>query len=202
MRDEEANQTKNNILILRPKINKPGAKTPPLSPENRKYYFTGRSKKIDGVAVWQIRSRTLGNYGGFIESEDNLSFWGEAWVCAAGAVLGGARVYGDAWIRGGIITGGKISGHAEIEGGRVQGGIISGGAIISGGLMEDGEMSGNALLVNGLVAGGYIGDEATVCGGRVLGGVICGTTVVSGSATMEAGCFSQGTYHSGVNRGE
>lgn len=37
-----------------------------------------------------------GNFGGYIEKEENLSHNGNAWVCGDAKVCGDAEVYGDA----------------------------------------------------------------------------------------------------------
>ena len=78
----------------------------------RKYEFTGEKKKYCETTLHRIRAvRDFGNVkkgdlGGFIESEDNLSHDGTAWV------YGWARVYGDAWVYGNA----RIYGNAQIYG--------------------------------------------------------------------------------------
>lgn len=59
----------------------------------KKYEFTGETKIISGIEMKRIRSLVNierygiknGDIGGWIEKEDNISFYGDAWV------------YGDAW---------------------------------------------------------------------------------------------------------
>ena len=41
-----------------------------------------------------------GQLGGYIEHENNLSHYGNAWVSDNARVSGNARVYGDAWVYG------------------------------------------------------------------------------------------------------
>lgn len=66
-----------------------------------KYEFTGETKKSCGKVLHRIRAvRSFngvkkGQLGGFIESEDNLSQNGNAWICSNAEVYGDARVYGD-----------------------------------------------------------------------------------------------------------
>jgi len=63
--------------------------------------------------LWHIRAlRSFGNVskgdiGGWVESEDNLSQDGNAWVS------GNARVSGNAWVSGGA----RVSGDARVYGG-------------------------------------------------------------------------------------
>ena len=53
-----------------------------------------------GRKLFRIRAKISfgivekGEFGGYIESENNLSHFGDAWV------YGNARVYGDAWVYG------------------------------------------------------------------------------------------------------
>ena len=70
--------------------------------KNEKYEFTGQTKKAFGAELKQIRSLvaiasigiSIGDVGGWIEKEENLSVSGDAWVS------GDARVSGDAWVYG------------------------------------------------------------------------------------------------------
>lgn len=67
----------------------------------KKYEFTDETKKYRGKILHRIRAvRNFngvkkGQPGGFIESEDNLSHDGNAWICSNAEVYGSARVYGD-----------------------------------------------------------------------------------------------------------
>ena len=75
----------------------------------KKYEFTGETKKHFGRTLHQIKSLvaiasigvSIGDLGGWIESERNLTHSGNAWVYGNARVSGNARVYGDAeviWI--------------------------------------------------------------------------------------------------------
>ena len=91
--------------------------------ENRKYEFTGLTREIDGHTLHQIRAlRNLtngvevGDLGGFIENESNLSHDGECWVgnddiyAEASMVFENGRVEGDAYIHeSSIVRGNAIA---------------------------------------------------------------------------------------------
>ena len=67
-----------------------------------KYKFTGKTKKHLGknlhqiVCVTAFSTVSVGEIGGWIESEGNLEQSGYAWVSGNAWVYGNARVYGDA----------------------------------------------------------------------------------------------------------
>ena len=97
--------------------------------KQRKYEFTGKIKTVFGIEFKQIRAIidfgciVAGEIGGWIESEDNLSQSGDAWVSGNAWVYGNARVsgdaevsgnawvYGDAWVSGDA----RVSGNAEVK---------------------------------------------------------------------------------------
>ena len=64
------------------------------------------TKSIGGTTLYRIQALRdigdvhAGDLGGYIQSEDNLSHDGNAWVCGNARVSGNARVYGDAWVYG------------------------------------------------------------------------------------------------------
>ena len=66
----------------------------------KKYELTDEKKQIAGRTLFRIRALRdfydvkAGDLGGWIESENNLSYSGDAWV------FGDAWVSGDAWIFG------------------------------------------------------------------------------------------------------
>ena len=80
----------------------------------KKYEFTGETKRVE---LWN-RTATLhrikatvefgfvkvGELGGWIEKEENLSHEGKAWVCGDAKVCGNAKVCGDA----------KVCGNAKV----------------------------------------------------------------------------------------
>ena len=86
----------------------------------KKYEFTGETKRVE---LWN-RTATLhrikatvefgfvkvGELGGWIEKEENLSHEGKAWVCGDAKVCGDAEVCGDAKVWGNA----KVCGDAEV----------------------------------------------------------------------------------------
>lgn len=79
---------------------------------SKKYEFTGEEMKLNGVTLHRIRRISDGEIGGWIESEDNLSHEGAAWVSGEACISGNARVYGDAWVSGNA----RVSGNAQVYG--------------------------------------------------------------------------------------
>lgn len=61
---------------------------------------------IFGIKLFRIKalisfgSVEEGELGGYIEKEDNLSFYGNAWVSGNAEVYGNALVSGNAWVSG------------------------------------------------------------------------------------------------------
>ena len=90
----------------------------------KKYEFTGEIKLHLGKMLHRIRACVSfgdiakGEIGGWIEKEENLSHYGDAWVygdaCVSGnaCVYGDARVSGDAWVYGDA----RVSGNACVYG--------------------------------------------------------------------------------------
>ncbi len=78
----------------------------------KKYEFTGETQEVSGVILHRIRAVRnfegvkLGDIGGWIEKERNLSHndnarvYGSAWVYGDARVGDDARVYGNAWVGG------------------------------------------------------------------------------------------------------
>ena len=94
----------------------------------KKYEFTGKEKKFsNGATVRRIRALKniprygvkVGDIGGFLASDDNLSHKGNSWVAGNAVVCGDARVSGNAWVGGKARVWGnaKISGNAWVFGG-------------------------------------------------------------------------------------
>jgi len=82
----------------------------------KKYEFTGETKEIRllfrTATLHRIRATVafgiveVGDLGGWIEKEENLSHEGKAWVCGDAKVWGNAEVWGNA----------KVCGDAEVCG--------------------------------------------------------------------------------------
>jgi hypothetical protein len=74
-----------------------------LTTKTRNGLFRTRAKIAFGIVK-------AGDLGGFIESEANLSEFGDAWVFDNARVSGNARVFGDAWVFGDA----RVSGNARV----------------------------------------------------------------------------------------
>ena len=83
-----------------------------------KYKLTDETKEFCGkvlhriVCVTAFASVAVGDTGGWVESENNLSQEGDAWVYGNAEVYGNANVSGDAEVYGNA----KVSGNAEVYG--------------------------------------------------------------------------------------
>ena len=84
----------------------------------KKYELTSETKVINGVEVHRIKALKSfgiineGDLGGWIESEKNLSQYGNAWVCDDATVCGNATAYDNAVVFGNA----KVSGDATVRG--------------------------------------------------------------------------------------
>ena len=66
------------------------------------------SSKITFLGIELFRIKALvsfgdvekGEFGGYVQKEENLSHSGDAWVYGNAKVYGNAEVYGDAWVSG------------------------------------------------------------------------------------------------------
>lgn len=98
---------------------------------NAKYELTGETKEVDGVTVHQIRAlRTIllradvGDLGGWVEGEKNLSHDDDCWIGVNAVVMEQARVQcdarvtGDALVRGNAVVNRKahVTGSAIVSG--------------------------------------------------------------------------------------
>ena len=140
----------------------------------KKYEFTGETKRVE---LWN-RTATLhrikatvefgfvkvGELGGWIEKEENLSHEGKAWVCGNAEVCGDAKVWGNAEVCGDA----KVCGNAEVCGDAK----VWGNAKVCG----DAEVCGNAEVCG----------DAKVCGNaKVCGDAeVCGDAKVCGDAEV------------------
>lgn len=77
---------------------------------NKKYEYTGKTINHLDITLHQIRRLSDGSIGGFIESEENLSHYGNCFVyhnakvTDSAVVSDNARVTGDAWVTGDAIV--------------------------------------------------------------------------------------------------
>ena len=93
---------------------------------NEKYELTEEFKEIETlregwlqkIKVYRIRALRafadvkIGDLGGFVETKQNLSNMGNAWVCDNASVYGNAELYGNAGVYGNA----KVYGNAEVCG--------------------------------------------------------------------------------------
>ena len=94
----------------------------------KKFEFTGETKTISlffrTATLHRIRAVAefglvkIGDLGGWIEKEENLSHEGKAWVCGDAKVCGDAEVCGDAkvWGDAKVCGDAKVWGNAEVCG--------------------------------------------------------------------------------------
>ena len=90
----------------------------------KKFELTANSKMCLGKKLFQIKALISfgnveeGDLGGFIEKEDNLSQYGNAWVYGNAEVYDNARVSGDARVSGNAEVSGdaRVSGNARVYG--------------------------------------------------------------------------------------
>ena len=130
----------------------------------KKFEFTGETKTISlffrTATLHRIRAVAefglvkIGDLGGWIEKEENLSHEGKAWVCGDAEVWGNAKVCGDAKVWGNA----KVCGDAEVCGdAKVWGNAeVCGDAKVWG----DAEVWGNAKVCGDAEVWG----NAKVCG--------------------------------------
>ena len=135
---------------------------------NKKYeILEDDTKEIDGIILHRIRAIKnfglfkVGTFGGYIESEKNLSQDGNSWVYGNAQVYGNAwasgnaRVFGNAWVYGDACVYGdaRVYDNARVFGnawvyGNAQ---VSGDALVYGNARVSGDCviseSGNYLIV-------------------------------------------------------
>lgn len=143
-----------------------------------KYKLTSETKVVNNITLHRIKAlKSFGNIkkgelGGWIESEKNLSQYGDAWVydnaivCESATVDGHAMVYGDAKVSENAMISGNaiICGDATVgENARVDGHAIVGGHATVG---------GNATVDDYAMVGGHaiVGGEATIYWNATVGG--------------------------------
>ena len=112
----------------------------------KKYELTEETVTVYGKTLYRIRavrdfgSVKTGEFGGYIEKEENLSHFGNAWVYGNAKVYGDARVSGDArvfdnaWVYGEARVSGNAWAYGEVQ--------VAGNAWIYG----DARVFGNAWV--------------------------------------------------------
>lgn len=72
----------------------------------KKYELTEETLTVSEKTLYRIRAVRdfgfvkTGEFGGYIEKEENLSHFGNAWISGDAKVYGDARVSGNAWVYG------------------------------------------------------------------------------------------------------
>ena len=110
----------------------------------KKFALTDETIQVGSLVLYRIictvafENINVGQKGGYIEKEDNLS--GNAWVFGDARVSGNAEVSGNARVSGNAEVSGnaRVSGNAEVSGNA----WVFGDARVSG----NAEVSGNALV--------------------------------------------------------
>ena len=147
-----------------------------------KYELTDDVKEFNGNILHRIKaikdfSRiNAGDLGGWVESEDNLSHEGDAWV------YGDAKVYGDAWVYGDA----KVYGNAKVCGDA----MVYGNAKVCGDawVYGDAKVCGNAMVYGNAEVYGdaWVYGNAKVCGDAWVYGnaMVYGNAKVYGDAKV------------------
>ena len=149
--------------------------------KNKKYELTDESIKRLGVTLYRIRAlRDFGNVkkgalGGFVQSEANLSHYGDSWVYSDAKVFDRARV----------IENGKVFYKAE----------VNGKAIVSKNSRVDykAHVCGKAILSDFA----YVNGEARVCGQAFIKdyATVRGDARIDGNAIVRKNsCVSGNAY--------
>lgn len=122
----------------------------------KKFELTTDSIDVNGVKLFRIKSLVdfgnvkAGTIGGYVEKEENLSQYGNAWVYGNARVFDDARVFGNALVYGNARVYGNallcgnawMCGDAQVYGNA----LICGNACVCGDALVccDAEVSGNA----------------------------------------------------------
>ena len=154
----------------------------------RKYELTDETKIYSGITLHRIKSLVdfgcinAGEIGGWIETEDNLSQYGNAWVGGNAIVRDSAHVGGNAIVRDSAHVGGNA--------------IVRDSALVG----DDAHVGGNAIVRDSV----HVGGNAHVLGNALVYGKKCvfwisgigsrnGTTTffncADGKIRVSCGCF-------------
>lgn len=154
---------------------------------SKKYKLTDETINLNGATLYRIEALKdfgeikKGDKGGFIESENNLSHEGNAWVSDDACVYGSACVYGDACVFGcacvydnALVSGnGQVYGNARVCGNaRVYNhAYVYGDARVYGDtfVRGDARVCGNSRVYGNA----RVTDDACVCGDALVRGYAC-----------------------------
>ena len=150
----------------------------------KKYELTEETFTVFGKTLYRIRavrdfgSVKTGEFGGYIEKEENLSHFGNAWISGDARVFGDARVSGNARVSGDarVFDNAKVYGNAWVYG-EVQ---VAGNAWVYG----DARVSENAWVY---------GDARVSGDARVFDNAwVYGNAKVSGDARVSGNAWVYG----------
>jgi carbonic anhydrase/acetyltransferase-like protein (isoleucine patch superfamily) len=90
----------------------------------KKYELTDETKEFDGKTLYRIRALIdfrrvkAGDFGGWIEKEENLSQEGRCWVYDDACIYGNARVFdnGHVFSNANVFGNAKVSNNARVSG--------------------------------------------------------------------------------------
>lgn len=151
---------------------------------NKKYILTDETRKVEDRILHRIKAVKdfngvhEGDLGGWVESEDNLSQFGNCWIYDNAMVLDEAKVFDDATIRdkaaiyGWAIVCGKamVSGHANV----CDHAIITNEAIVSDRAMvrDRAKVSENAFIheMAWISGNAWVYGDADVCHNATISG--------------------------------
>ena len=179
----------------------------------KKYSFTGETLNWNGVILHRIKANIgiffynirAGDLGGWIESEENLSQYGDAWVggeakvynsahiCGSVFVGEKAQVFGEANISGIVYIMGsaQISGKSEIWGGnhsrRNPVEIYGSAQIRDSSISESASISGTSIILDSVVSNhARISGNARISDHAEVFGIseVCDNSQVTGGAKV------------------
>ncbi|MEM7171120.1 MAG: hypothetical protein AAF530_13180 [Pseudomonadota bacterium] len=154
----------------------------------KKFELSDLGMNFNGRRLYRIRCLRpfgrvrLGELGGFVECESNLSQEHKAWIYGDAKVTEAARVLGNASIGDNAVIRGKacVAQNARIRGAAE----ISGNAIVMGSarILRDAEIGGSAIVKDEA----FISDSARISGHAKIQdhAMVCGASQVSGRATI------------------
>ena len=152
----------------------------------KKYELTDEIKTVVGHTLHRIRACVdvgnnvkAGDFGGWIESEINLSHDGDAWVCDNAWVHGNARVCDNAVVRGNA----WVHGNALV----CNNAVVRDNALVC----DNAVVRDNALVCNNAVVcdNAVVRDNAVVCDNAV----VYDNVVVRGGAWDKSPLYIQGS---------
>ena len=174
----------------------------------KKFELTTDSIKRNRVTLYRIKALIdfgdvkAGDLGGYVEKEENLSQYGNAWVSDNACVSGDALMYGDAWLSDNawVYGNAEVFGNALVRGGA----LVYGNACVSGDALVyinarvydnawvhgNSEVSGNALVRGDA----RVYDNAWVHGNAEVSGnaLVCGDAWVSDNACVSGDALVYG----------